>query len=96
MSRLEAGWSREVRADVAAARDRDPAAQGVSTFEILSSWAGVQALLAHRVAHALLRGRGAAAAAGDRLPDPRGDRGRDPPGGADRRASSSSTTAPAW
>ena len=38
----------EVRADVAAARDRDPAAQGVSTFEILTSWAGVQALLAHR------------------------------------------------
>jgi len=51
------GWRRavsEVRADVAAARDRDPAAQGVSTFEILSSWAGVQALLAHRAAHALL------------------------------------------
>jgi serine O-acetyltransferase len=50
-------WKRvvgEVRADVAAARDRDPAAQGVSTFEILSSWAGVQALLAHRAAHALL------------------------------------------
>jgi serine O-acetyltransferase len=44
----------EVRADVAAARDRDPAAQGVSTFEILTGWAGVQALLAHRVAHALL------------------------------------------
>jgi serine O-acetyltransferase len=44
----------EVRADVAAARDRDPAAQGVSTFEILTSWAGVQALLAHRVAHALM------------------------------------------
>ena len=43
----------EVKADVAAARDRDPAAQGVSTFEILISWAGVQALLAHRVAHAL-------------------------------------------
>jgi serine O-acetyltransferase len=51
------GWKRlvaEVRADVAAARDRDPAAQGVSTFEILTSWAGVQALLAHRVAHAML------------------------------------------
>jgi serine O-acetyltransferase len=51
------GWRRavsEVRADVAAARDRDPAAQGVSTFEILSSWAGVQALLAHRAAHALM------------------------------------------
>ena len=49
-------WKRvvsEVRADVSAARDRDPAAQGVSTFEILGSWAGVQALLAHRVAHAL-------------------------------------------
>jgi serine O-acetyltransferase len=44
----------EVRADVSTARDRDPAAQGVSTFEILSSWAGVQALLAHRAAHALL------------------------------------------
>jgi serine O-acetyltransferase len=47
----------EVRADVSAARDRDPAAQGVSTFEILSSWAGVQALLAHRGAHALLEAR---------------------------------------
>lgn len=50
-------WRRvvsEVKADVAAARDRDPAAQGVSTFEILSSWAGVQALLAHRLAHALM------------------------------------------
>jgi serine O-acetyltransferase len=43
----------EIRADIAAARDRDPAAQGVSNFEILTSWAGVQALLAHRVAHAL-------------------------------------------
>jgi serine O-acetyltransferase len=50
-------WKRvvsEVRADVSTARDRDPAAQGVSTFEILSSWAGVQALLAHRAAHAML------------------------------------------
>ncbi|HVY96465.1 MAG TPA: serine O-acetyltransferase [Solirubrobacterales bacterium] len=49
-------WKRvvsEVRADVAAARDRDPAAQGISTTEILTSWAGVQALLAHRAAHAL-------------------------------------------
>jgi serine O-acetyltransferase len=49
-------WRRvvaEVRADVAAARERDPAAQGVSSFEILTSWAGVQALLAHRVAYAL-------------------------------------------
>ncbi|HEX7278122.1 MAG TPA: serine O-acetyltransferase [Solirubrobacterales bacterium] len=44
----------EIRADVRAARERDPAAQGVSAFEILTSWAGVQALLAHRAAHALL------------------------------------------
>jgi serine O-acetyltransferase len=49
------GVVQEIRADVAAARDRDPAAQGVSTFEILTSWAGVQALLAHRVANALLQ-----------------------------------------
>jgi len=50
-------WKRlvsEIRADVRAARERDPAAQGVSAFEILTSWAGVQALLAHRAAHALL------------------------------------------
>ena len=46
---------REIKADVSAARDRDPAAQNVSTFEILTSWAGVQALLAHRAAHALLQ-----------------------------------------
>jgi serine O-acetyltransferase len=52
-------WKRlvsEVRADVAAARDRDPAAQDVPTLEILTSWAGVQALLAHRAAHALMEG----------------------------------------
>jgi serine O-acetyltransferase len=44
---------REVRSDVAAARDRDPAARGVGTTEILTGWAGVQALLAHRISHAL-------------------------------------------
>jgi serine O-acetyltransferase len=43
----------EIGCDVAAARDRDPAARSVGTVEILTSWAGVQALLAHRVAHAL-------------------------------------------
>jgi serine O-acetyltransferase len=47
------GVVKEIRADVCAARDRDPAAQGVSSFEILTGWAGVQALLAHRVAYAL-------------------------------------------
>jgi serine O-acetyltransferase len=45
--------AREIGCDVAAARDRDPAARGVGTAEILTSWAGVQALLAHRLAHAL-------------------------------------------
>ena len=43
----------EVRRDVAAARERDPAARGVGPAEILASWPGVHALLAHRVAHAL-------------------------------------------
>ena len=44
---------REVASDVATARERDPAARSAGTVEILSSWAGVQALLAHRIAHAL-------------------------------------------
>jgi len=43
----------EVRRDVTAARSRDPAARGVGTLEILLTWPGVQALLAHRIAHAL-------------------------------------------
>jgi serine O-acetyltransferase len=45
--------AQEIGCDVTAARDRDPAARGVGTVEILASWAGVQALLAHRVSHAL-------------------------------------------
>ena len=44
----------EVRRDLAAASDRDPAATGVSPLEILAAWPGVHALLSHRVAHALL------------------------------------------
>ena len=43
----------EIRRDVAAAHERDPAARGVSSLEILASWPGVHALLAHRVLHAL-------------------------------------------
>ncbi|MEA2253530.1 MAG: serine O-acetyltransferase [Solirubrobacteraceae bacterium] len=43
----------EIRRDVAAAKDRDPAARGVSSMEILTAWPGVHALLAHRVSHAL-------------------------------------------
>src|SRR3954449_7577387 len=44
---------KEVTRDVTAARDRDPAARGVGPVEILATWPGVQALLAHRLAHAL-------------------------------------------
>ena len=43
----------EVRRDVKAARDRDPAARGVGPAEILATWPGVQAVLTHRIAHAL-------------------------------------------
>ena len=43
----------EVRRDVAAAHARDPAARGVGSIEILTAWPGVQAVLAHRVAHGL-------------------------------------------
>jgi serine O-acetyltransferase len=47
------GVTSEIRRDLAAARSRDPAARGVSSLEILGTWPGVQALLAHRLAHAL-------------------------------------------
>ena len=46
--------AREVREDLTAAQDRDPAARSVGRVEILLTYGGVQALLAHRVAHALL------------------------------------------
>jgi serine O-acetyltransferase len=45
--------ARELRRDIVAARDRDPAARGVGQAEILATWPGIHALLAHRVAHAL-------------------------------------------
>jgi serine O-acetyltransferase len=45
----------EIRRDVASAHNRDPAAKGVGWIEILLTWPGVQALLAHRVANALYR-----------------------------------------
>ena len=48
--------AREVRRDVEAARERDPSAIGVGRLEMLVSWPGIQAVLAHRVAHALHRG----------------------------------------
>src|ERR1700759_5572839 len=43
----------EIRSDLAAVRSRDPAAREVGSLEILATWPGVHALLAHRVAHAL-------------------------------------------
>jgi serine O-acetyltransferase len=52
-----AGVAREIRRDVAAVHDRDPAARGVSSSEIVLSWPGVHALLAHRISHALHRAR---------------------------------------
>ena len=45
--------AREVRRDVSAAHERDPAARGVSSLEVLAAWPGVHALLSHRVAHVL-------------------------------------------
>jgi serine O-acetyltransferase len=47
----------ELRRDIAAARDRDPAARDVSPVEILATWPGIHALLAHRIAHALREAR---------------------------------------
>ncbi len=45
--------AREVRRDVGAAQARDPSAAGIRPAEILLAWPGVQAVLGHRVAHAL-------------------------------------------
>ena len=85
----------ELRCDVRAAHERDPAARGVSSLEILASWPGVHALLAHRVAHALQDAGHAARPALDRLRQPRAHRHRDPSGGARSATGCSSTTAPA-
>jgi len=43
----------EIRRDVSAAHSRDPAARGVGSIEILATWPGVHALLAHRLAYGL-------------------------------------------
>ncbi len=44
--------ARELRQDLTAAQERDPAARGLGRAEILLTYGGVQALLAHRIAHA--------------------------------------------
>src|ERR1700754_75138 len=46
--------SGELRRDVQAVRERDPAARDVGNAEIIAGWPGLHALLAHRVAHALV------------------------------------------
>ncbi|HEX8075207.1 MAG TPA: serine O-acetyltransferase [Thermoleophilaceae bacterium] len=45
--------ARELRHDLTAAQDRDPAARSIGRAEILLTYGGVQAVLVHRVAHAL-------------------------------------------
>src|SRR5438067_4750755 len=45
--------ARELRHDLTAAQERDPAARDLGRLEILLTYGGVQALLAHRIAHAV-------------------------------------------
>jgi serine O-acetyltransferase len=45
--------AKEIGRDLTAAQERDPAARTLGRTEILLTYGGVQALLAHRVAHAL-------------------------------------------
>ena len=45
--------AKELRRDLTAAQERDPAARTLGRLEILLTYSGVQALLSHRVAHAL-------------------------------------------
>jgi len=45
--------ARELREDLTAAAERDPAARSVGRGEMLATYGGVQALLSHRVSHAL-------------------------------------------
>ncbi len=44
---------RELRDDLTAAQERDPAAHSVGRVEMLLSYGGVQAILSHRICHAL-------------------------------------------
>jgi serine O-acetyltransferase len=49
--------ARELRDDLTAAQERDPAAHSVGRVEMLLSYGGVQALLSHRICHALHHAR---------------------------------------
>jgi serine O-acetyltransferase len=44
---------KELRHDLQAARTRDPAARDVGQLELIATWPGIHALIAHRIAHAL-------------------------------------------
>jgi serine O-acetyltransferase len=44
---------KELRRDLQAARTRDPAARDVGQLELIATWPGIHALIAHRIAHAL-------------------------------------------
>jgi serine O-acetyltransferase len=44
---------KELRRDLQAVRTRDPAARGVGQVELIATWPGIHALIAHRIAHAL-------------------------------------------
>lgn len=46
-----------VASDIEAARERDPAARGIGSIQILATWPGVQAVLSHRLGHALWRAK---------------------------------------
>jgi serine O-acetyltransferase len=45
--------TRELREDLTAAQERDPAARSVGRVETLLTYGGVQALLSHRISHAM-------------------------------------------
>jgi serine O-acetyltransferase len=45
--------TRELREDLTAAQERDPAARSVGRVETLLTYGGVQALLSHRITHAM-------------------------------------------
>ena len=45
--------ARELREDLTAAQERDPAARNVGRTEILLTYGGVQAVLVHRISHAM-------------------------------------------
>ena len=70
-----ARWSREVREDLAAALERDPAARSVGRAEMLLTYGGVQALLSHRMSHALHEAGIPLVASAAGVSDDSGDRG---------------------